>query len=108
MQHTEMRNKLIKHFSKLSNTVLTCHDLFGNYQGLRLNHNGNQLMMGEFEYWMFPITDRIRPIKHVMLNKNMTTPYYITDKNIYLFSKVDAFSLQVIGDVDIWIGSISL
>lgn len=108
IQHQVMRNKLIKHFSETTNTQLTSHDVFGNFQGLRLCQNGYELLINEFEYWSFPITNKIRPRKHVMLNKNMSTPYYITDKNIYLFSEVDAFSLQIVGDIDIWIDSIAL
>lgn len=108
MPQQAMRNKILKHFSEVTKKHLTYHDIFGNFRGLRLCQNGYEMLQDEFEYWQFPIATRIRPRKHVALNKNMTTPYYITDKNIYLFSQTDAFSLQIIGDVEIWIDSISL
>ena len=103
------RNKLVKLLSSQNpNIEITETTLFGNYQGLRLSLEGYTLMKKDFDFYKFPISARITPIKKVILNKSMDTPYYITDNNIFLFSQVDAFSLQVIGDVSIWIDSISI
>jgi hypothetical protein len=103
------RNKLVKLLAQQNpNMEITEATVFGNYQGMRLSMEGYTLMKKDFDFYKFQITARVTPIKKVILNKNMDTPYYMTDKNIFLFSQVDAFSLQVIGDVSIWIESISI
>jgi hypothetical protein len=105
----QRRNKLVKLLSDNNpNLEITEFIVFGNYQGMRLSMEGYTLMKKEYNFYKFPISYRITPIRKVKLNKNMDIPYYITDSNIFLFSEIDAFSLQVIGDIAIWIDSISI
>ena len=102
------RENVVKYFYDKNPEIITEQYMFGNFSNLRLSVSGYTLMAAEFESYKFSITENVTAMKKVLLNKHMYAPYFISDKYIYLFSKNDALTLQLIGDVNLWISSISL
>jgi hypothetical protein len=83
-------------------------DIFYNYhkEGLRLTHGGYcMLKEQQFEYERFQIDDgyAVTGKTYITLSQTMIWPYYITNKNIWLFSSEDAAMLKIVGKFSSWI-----
>ena len=83
-------------------------DVFYNYHkgGLRLTYAGfSMLKEQEFDYERFQIDEGyvVNGKTLIKLHRNMIWPYYITKKNIFLFSDEDATMLKLIGNFASWI-----
>ena len=83
-------------------------DIFYNYlkEGLRLTHGGYcMLKEQQFESERFQIDEgyAVTGKTYMTLSQTMIWPYYITNKNIWLFSAEDAAMLKIVGKFSSWI-----
>ena len=83
-------------------------DIFYNYlnEGLRLTHGGYCMLKEQhFDYERFPIDEgyAVTGKTYIRLQQTMIWPYYITNKNIWLFSSEDAAMLKIVGKFSSWI-----
>lgn len=85
-------------------------DIFYNTEkkGLRLSSLGYQLLKREFDCHTFPIDKESKvTVKHILaLDSQMIWPYYLTSKQIVLFSDEDAVFLKLVGGYDNWINNL--
>ena len=82
-------------------------DIFYNTRkkGLRLTSLGYQLLRREYDHYPFPIEKESKvTARHILaLDKEMQWPYYLTQKQIVLFSEEDSVVLKLVGGYDNWI-----
>jgi len=87
-------------------------DIFYNYRkkGLRLTYLGYDLLKQEFDCYRYPLeSDTIIKPKHLIaLDRNMQWPYYLSKKQIVLFSEEDSVVFKLVGGYENWISSIKL
>jgi hypothetical protein len=101
------RKSLVSFFSKnVPELEVTEEFLFGTFSGTRLTYQGNQLLNNYFNNYVFPITEIIPLYKKTLLNEQLYTPYYLSEKVLVLYDEQDAQSLTLIGDMSLWIESL--
>lgn len=85
-------------------------DIFYNTKkkGLRLTPLGYQLLKREYDHYPFPIEKESKvTVRHILaLDTEMNWPYYLTPKQLVLFSDEDAVILKLVGGYDNWINSL--
>lgn len=85
-------------------------DIFYNTRkkGLRLSSLGYQLLKREYDFYAFPIEKESKvTARHILaLDAEMKWPYYLSSKQIVLFSEEDAVILKLVGGYDNWIQSL--
>jgi hypothetical protein len=86
-------------------------DLFYNTKrkGLRLTRLGYELLRREFDHYAFAINKetKVTP-KHILrLDREMTWPYYLTSKQIVLFSEEDSVIFKLVDGYENWINSLN-
>ena len=86
--HDQIVKYLIDTYGKGIN--MRPRDLFYNTKGkgLRLTKLGSELLKNEFDYYPNPHEKGIKvKVKHILaLDREMTWPYYLSSKQIILFS----------------------
>jgi len=97
----------LKEYHKLDK--INPYDIFVNYrptgQGSKLTKKGYELMKPVFTSYKVKFEDgfHILTKHHVILERAMKFPYYLTKGHIFLFSEQDAFLLQLNGsNLDRW------
>ncbi len=86
-------------------------DLFYNTngKGLRLTRLGYELLQHDFDCYPYPIEKAIKvKVKHILaLDAEMQWPYYLSSKQIVLFSEDDSVIMKLVGGYENWIASVS-
>ncbi len=86
-------------------------DLFYNIKGkgLRLTRLGYELLRNEFDFYPHPIEKDIKvKVKHILaLDAEMQWPYYLSNKQIVLFSEDDSVIIKLVGGYENWIASVA-
>lgn len=97
----------LKEYYKLE--TINPYDIFINYgpsgSGSKLTKKGFELMKPLFTCYKVKFEDgfHILAKHHIILERAMKFPYYLTKAHIYLFSEQDAFLLQLNGsNLDRW------
>jgi hypothetical protein len=74
----------------------------GDIGGLRLSEEGFSFLVDtlKLKTYEVPFHDKIdqSPTAILFFDKNMKTPYYITDSGIYVFIEKEAFKLHLFSD----------
>lgn len=106
----KLRQQLIEYLNSQEtiDEVITEYKLFGHYNNLRLSETGNDILKKVFNYYEFMIDSNLSIKDRVTISKNMNSPFYITDKKIYIYDENEAAYINLIGDIRIWIESIKL
>ena len=85
-------------------------DIFYNTRkkGLRLTPLGYQILKREYQYFSFPIEKEVKvTARHILaLDAEMQWPYYLTSKQIVLFSSEDNVIFKLVGGYENWINSL--
>lgn len=107
--HDQIVTFIIDKYSK--NLDIRPRDLFYNTRkkGLRLTPAGFNLLKIDFDYYSFPIDKEVKvTANHILeLDKNMSWPYYITQKQICLFSEEDSVIFKLVDGYENWIRNLS-
>lgn len=106
----KLRKNIVKYLNSLEmfDEVITEYKLFGHYNNLRLSDTGNAIIKKVFKSYEFIIDTDISIKDKVSISKNMNSPFYLTDKKIYIYDEDEAAYINLIGDIRIWIESIKL
>lgn len=109
-EKTELRKKLIEYLNSqdIFDEVITEYKLFGHYNNLRLSETGNNILKKVFDSYEFMLDTNISIKDKVIISENMNSPFYITDKKIYIYDENEATYINLIGDMRNWIESIKL
>ena len=106
-KQTEVILDALKECYKLDK--LNPYDIFINYgphgTGSKLTKKGFEMMKQVFTCYKVKFEDgfQILTKHHIILERAMKFPYYLTKSHIYLFSEQDAFMLQLNGsDLELW------
>ena len=106
-KQTEVILDALKECYKLDK--LNPYDIFINYgphgTGSKLTKKGFEMMKQVFTCYKVKFEDgfQILTKHHLILERAMKFPYYLTKSHIYLFSEQDAFMLQLNGtNIDRW------
>jgi len=85
-------------------------DIFYNTKnkGLRLTSLGYQLLKREYEYYPYRLEKEVKvTARHILaLDAEMQWPYYLTSKQIVLFSSEDNVIFKLVGGYENWINSL--
>lgn len=105
-----LRKQLLEYLKNADNINYTIseYNLFGNYNGLRLSENGNKIMKSVFDFYLFPLEQKLTIRDILKLNNNMNSFFYIGEKSIVIYDHHEATYINLLGDIKLWINSISL
>lgn len=108
-KRNKLRQKLINYLQQQDSIDITFSEfkLFGFYDGLRLTETGNNIMKSTFDYYVFPIKTPLTIKQKVLINNNLHSCFYIGKNNIVIYDEQEAFNINMIGDLNLWIDSIS-
>ena len=86
-------------------------DLFYNTKkkGLRLTRLGYELLRKEYDNYPFALSKETKVTAgHILaLDKEMQWPYYLTNKQIVLFSEEDSVIFKLVDGYENWINSLN-
>ena len=86
-------------------------DLFYNTKkkGLRLTRLGYELLRKEYDYYPFALAKETKvTAKHILaLDREMQWPYFLTKKQIVLFSEEDSVIFKLVDGYENWIAGIT-
>lgn len=106
---TELRKQLIS-FLKKEYPELDINEnlIFGSYDNLRLTCQGCQLLSSKFEHHKFNIDKDFKFTPNAILNlAKINKPFYYNRTMIILFGQEDYVSLALMGDINLWISSLT-
>lgn len=108
---TSIHDQIYKHLKdKYGKGVdMRPRDIFYNTRkkGLRLTRTGYELLRKDFDSYAFAIDKETKvTAKHILrLDSEMQWPYYLTQKQIVLFSEEDSIILKLVDGYENWIKS---
>lgn len=107
---TKLRKDLIEYLNsnEVFDEVITEYKLFGHYNNLRLSENGNRILKKVFKNYEFSVDINLTIKDKVTISENMNSPFFITDKKIYIYDEKEAVYINLIGNMRVWIESIKM
>lgn len=78
--------------------------IFRNSNSIRLKKSGWNILRRNFECEQFELSKKLTGKELIVLQNKLEWPYFLSAKNIYLFSTKDIFTLRLMGgDVSKWL-----
>jgi len=78
--------------------------VFRNTKTIRLRKSGWDILRKHFTSEKFELSRRLTGKELLILQKKMQYPYFLSAKNLYLFSTRDIFKIRLMGgDVSKWL-----
>lgn len=96
---SNLKTELLAQLSQLQNMKFDEQKIFYSKNSLRLTWYGDKVFSENFEFSKFPCDISKLSPKHYVNFNNMEMPFYIGNNFVNVYSKFDAFAIQVCDSV---------
>lgn len=105
LQKEQISELVFQEIQKSVDQPMTFFGVFKNSKGTRFTGLGYELAGFLWKSYTIKLPDNYRILNKtlLMLDSNLTWPYYLSKRKLVLFSEMDAFEFSLYqGDINLW------